>query len=262
MSHFTVLVSLSEVTSEALDKALQPFHEYECTGIDDEYVVFVEEDREALEMEYKEHSDDYESFDEFIKDWHGFEFNSEGKIGRYTNPNAKWDWWTIGGRWSGKLLDKSGKSCDQAYKKDIDFEGMKAASVAKNLPLYEEAQSAFDGEVFIKWADILKDESLTIEEKREKYHGQKAIKNFRDKFDNPFASAEDYAMTKDEFIKKQEFSAISTFAILNNGNWLEKGEMGWWACVGNEKEDWEEIFTKALNEIPEDNYLVVIDCHI
>lgn len=41
MSHFTVLVLHKKF--EELDAILQPFHEYECTGIKDQYVVGLDE---------------------------------------------------------------------------------------------------------------------------------------------------------------------------------------------------------------------------
>lgn len=50
MSHFTVTVVTPSVpTQEELAAALQPFHEFECTGIEDEYVVDVDMTQEALD---------------------------------------------------------------------------------------------------------------------------------------------------------------------------------------------------------------------
>ena len=40
--------------------------------------------------------------------------DAAGEVIRYivhTNPNDKWDWWVIGGRWSGLLCAKSGTKC-------------------------------------------------------------------------------------------------------------------------------------------------------
>ena len=42
MSHFTVLVITPDNNPGTLEAALQPFHEYECTGIEDQYVVDVD----------------------------------------------------------------------------------------------------------------------------------------------------------------------------------------------------------------------------
>ena len=50
MSHFNMLViTPEEPNDEVLGKILQPWHEFECTGIDDEYVVDVDKTAEALE---------------------------------------------------------------------------------------------------------------------------------------------------------------------------------------------------------------------
>ena len=43
MSHFVVLVVGNDI-----EKQLQPFHEFECTGIDDEYVQDVDITDEVL----------------------------------------------------------------------------------------------------------------------------------------------------------------------------------------------------------------------
>jgi len=45
----------------------------------------------------------FPTFEAFMAEWHGHEErNAEtGRYGYYENPNAKWDWYQIGGRWSG-----------------------------------------------------------------------------------------------------------------------------------------------------------------
>jgi hypothetical protein len=45
MSHYSVLV-----IGEDVEKQLQPYHEYECTGIEDEYVVEVNKNDEVKEF--------------------------------------------------------------------------------------------------------------------------------------------------------------------------------------------------------------------
>ena len=51
------------------------------------------------------------------------------------NPNAKWDWYTIGGLWKDSLILKGKKKgCDAAFVPDIDFEAMKRRAVAELRP--------------------------------------------------------------------------------------------------------------------------------
>lgn len=96
------------------------------------------------------------------------------------NPNSKWDWYSIGGRWSGEILHAGSYDTDQAHLEDIT------------------------------------------------------------KIDTPYC-----------------------FVDLN-GNWHEKGEMGWWGMASNEKEEdiWEKEFREYLNSIPKNTLLTVIDFHI
>jgi hypothetical protein len=49
----------------------------------------------------------YATFEEFVEDYHGGERDTEtGKYGYWDNPNKKWDWYQIGGRWRGMLRTK------------------------------------------------------------------------------------------------------------------------------------------------------------
>ena len=269
MSHFTVLVSLKENTEEALKAALQPFHEYECTGIEDQYVVFTSaETKEEMEAEHKRHLKEYsdstpKSFDEFVKDWYGYELK-DGIYGHLTNPNKKWDWWKIGGRWSNSLTNKKGEKCDHCSKGDLDIEATETSGLDDDLSQYDEAQKAFNGESFTSWPDMLKKDDIPINERRAAYHDQAPIKRFNEIFTNPFCSAERYNMTREQFIEEARFNNLSTFAIIHDDKWIEKGDMGWFGCVGDEKDapEWRDIYMKVLSEIPDDNYLVVVDCHI
>jgi hypothetical protein len=86
---------------------------------------------------------------EYMKDYYGYAFNkNDGTYGYYYNPNAKWDWWTLGGRWKGYLKLKEGATgeegesgvfrnkgregyVDSARVGDIDFEGMKKDSLER-----------------------------------------------------------------------------------------------------------------------------------
>lgn len=67
---------------------------------------------------------------------------------------------------------------------------------------------------------------------------------------------------RDEFIKLATDRAITTFALLKDGVWYEKGKMGWWATVSDEKMDWNYQFTKLFNELDDDVRVTIVDCHI
>lgn len=137
MSHFTVLV-----IGDNVERQLAPYHEFECTGTDDEFVVEVDDTAE-VRSEFEDRDEAEQTFLEFAQDWTerpilkpGDERSDEHKYGfiqvsddgevttiRRTNPNAEWDWWVVGGRWNGFLPTKSGERCNTTTVGDLDMSG-------------------------------------------------------------------------------------------------------------------------------------------
>ena len=52
--------------------------------------------------------------------------------------------------------------------------------------------------------------------------------------------------------------------ITPDGEWHEKGEMGWWAIVTNEKDvdEWNKEFFKLVETLDDNLLVTVVDCHI
>lgn len=281
MSHFTVMV-----IGENPEKQLQPYHEYECTGIEDGYVVFVPAE-ENLQEEFKKRKDDYSSLDEFVEDWYGYQKNDKGVYGRITNPNAKWDWYQLGGRWTGyfKLKESvitegiGGEPgimtarvkvgfCDQTLKKHIDVDSMVNDEVENASKKYDVASNVIDGELFESWNDV-RERFDDIDEARSFYNNQNVIKRWSDSklvSENLGYSTEpsDFSMSKEDYLKQAADSALTTFAIVKDSVWYEKGGMGWFACVSNKKEEseWNNEFIKMFNSLPDDTLISIYDCHI
>ncbi len=66
----------------------------------------VPEHLEKREIPYKE---TFATFDDYMRDWCGYEKGPEtGEYGYWENPNAKWDWWIAGGRWRGQVRASEG----------------------------------------------------------------------------------------------------------------------------------------------------------
>jgi hypothetical protein len=217
MSHYTVLV-----IGENPEKQLEPY--YETSDPSHEKTEFSVEIEEGKLEEAYQH-----------KEGVGY--------GCYSNPDAKWDWYSIGGRWTGFFKVKEGVEAivgsaglmtlpaeegraDQARCCEVDWEGMKEASIKSAENSWEEAKSCED-ETERYW----------------KYGIEKDI-------------------SREEYIRRR--SLPTTFAVLKDGEWYERGEMGWWACVKDEKDqsDWEEEFAKLLDSLHEDTLLTLVDCHI
>lgn len=189
----------------------------------------------------------YPTFDEFCTDWSGYK--KDPKIGRYgywENPNAKWDWWVVGGRYSGKLKLKPGTQgetgrrswtnekeeirpefVDSARFADIDWEGMREHRLAERAKWWDEAESKGENETMRRLIYGIEPE-----------------------------------MTKEQYIAKGE--EFSVFAVLKDGQWYEKGEMGWFAIVSNEKEEtaWKSELKSLIEGLSPDTRLTIVDCHI
>ena len=79
-------------------------------------------DVEKREFTYDKHIDRYESGEivpilvqdafkdktEFAEEYFGYTIDEHGRYGHWYNPDAKWDWWVLGGRWRRMLTLKKG----------------------------------------------------------------------------------------------------------------------------------------------------------
>jgi hypothetical protein len=107
-----------------------------------------------------------------------------------------------------------------------------------------------------------------IEAARKEYqdHPVTKILNGNEEFRHDFIFDDIMKMaeTRGDYVEQARRSRVVTFAVLYNGNWYQRGEMGWWGMVANEKDknEWENQFYELLESLPEDTLLSVYDCHI
>lgn len=199
----------------------------------------------------------YKTIDSYARKYHGYKKRG-GRYGYMSNDNAKWDWYQLGGRWTGffklkpgvrgevgspGLMTSSAKvgTADQALKKDIDFDAMYAEKLENAINLYD------------KFEKLYKENPEEAAKKSYWDFGVENASGNRETF---------IPETREMFLNRH--ASISTFAIVKDGKWYEKGEMGWWGISSNEKEskEWNQEFKKLLDEIPEDTMLSLYDCHI
>lgn len=251
----------------------------------------VPDDLEQREVPYKEL---YTSFEKYMKDWCGEERDEKtGKYGRWYNPNQKWDWYMMGGRWVGFFKMKNGTGgvpgdpsfmvdppragfADQARKGEIDFEGMRAKAAKEAGEKFDKVQRACDGQIpklDFFWEDLNNPrfQHLSIQEKREAYRHQDGMvkwTSFRKKADGNdmfcFLDLEEFQETKEEYVERARLDAIATFAVVKDGKWYERGDMGWWGIVSDEKDrdTWRREFNALIDGVSDDTLLTVVDCHI
>jgi len=231
------------------------------------------------------------TFEEFVESYHGQSERDplKNRYGYWENPNCKWDWWEVGGRWSGyftlKGLKKGlkgkqygyGKLTESArpdicYMRDIDWETMRRQCEESAAKQYDAVYKAIKGlpkvtswdEIRLQYEDM---KGSSIEAARDHYWSQPAAAAFR-KISHEvigfFDSVERYQVPRERFLQRARESAGVSFAVIKDGKWYEKGQMGWWGMTANEKDDdtWNSMFSKMIDELPGDTLLTVCDCHI
>ena len=89
----------------------------------------------------------------------------------------------------------------------------------------------------------------------------KTAKKYQEIF---WADLKDYQCEEEIFAERAANRACATFAVIKDGKWYERGDMGWWGIVSNEKDEneWYTQIAKLLDEVPDDTLLTIVDCHI
>ena len=170
----------------------------------------------------------YPSYDSEREDYEEYLDKNGNLISTY-NPKSKWDWWCIGGRWSGLLSLKNGDSSDEGQIKDIN------------------------------WGTDVDTDALKV--KYEKDYNQLTTKG---DFYKPEYYQKRYP-TLEDYIKAQE--GTTTYAVLDeDGNWHEKGEMYYFgisSATEQDELDWDRnYYNKFIKDRNPEYWITIVDCHI
>lgn len=199
----------------------------------------------------------YSTFEKYVEGWHGAESRNpeKGRYGYWENPNCKWDWYLLGGRWSGLLqvtregwaeartgerswMDNSPHApdfFDSCLIGHLDYDGMRESRRKSRGEGYDEVS------------------------KRIQKHSMEAEHiEFMYGFDPTKVTREEYVAIADTE------SPLQTFAVLKDGEWYERGEMCMFGTVRDEKDPdrWDEEFNKLLRELDPNTRISIVDCHI
>lgn len=311
MSHFVVLV-----IGDNVDQQLAPFNEQSEDG--DPYVTLEFHDQtDEFRKEYDEKSveiikrpdgswvfahaatdDDraaqiapvsvkfselYSTFEEFCREWHRSEPNEQSRYGYAYNPKAKWDWYVVGGRWSGYfkakpgVIGKVGESgifgnkaepgmYDQLHRGSIDFEGMRADAAAEASKHYDAYEAAVKGlEVPKPWVEF-RTAFENIDDARKAFHETPYIAALRTAdllpwFEDP---VEVYDIGREKFVERASSGSFTPYAVLKDGEWYSKGKMGLFGMSSDnvDPDTWNERVWELLRDLPEDTLITAVDCHI
>lgn len=289
MSHFSVLViHPTKLTVDALRPILQPWHEYECTGVEDQYVVNVDvtvKARKAYADRQPNNSSDFTKFCAEYGEWSV----RDGRVYDWTNPNARWDWWMVGGRWRGMLLGKQeepgtmlgdpgtmgnepehSNGFDIVRRGNLDIDTMRDEAEVQARLRFNRWSIALHGHTLPVplWDDMLKFYQRDIEKARKIYTSDPRIKALQESALLPFfdgdTSIRIYNQGLEAWIAHARAEAFTTFAVVKDGQWYERGKMGWWGMSSDDMlpEQWQDKFATLIDDTPAGHWLAVVDAHI
>ena len=171
---------------------------------------------------YNYYRGDYDNYDE------------EGNELTTYNPDSKWDWYSIGGRWDGSFDKENGKNT--LLIKDIKWDDSTEEEKEYHKRFWEinvEEQPLKEGEDKMEFFNLYKKEYYI-----ERYH------------------------TKEEYVER--VSKNYTYAVLTSeGEWVAPGEVSWFSTSedSDQQREYENWFYKYMEEHP-DYYFTLVDCHI
>lgn len=248
MSHFAVAVFCHADDGEELKRLLAPYQENNMGDCPKEYLKFYsveQEHREQYETDTIPHKGEeiaasvlYPTFEEYMEEYAGYTKDTEkGEYGYWENPNARWDWWQIGGRYSNWFKTKSGLSADYCQIGELDL----------SLDQKEYQRAIRFWEINVEGAPLQPDEN------------EDDFFNFY----NPEYLRKQYG-TKEEYATSQADCAPWAFVTFD-GVWCEQGKMGWWTAndaTRDSRTAFREAFHKTLQAAAPTDYIVLVDCHI
>lgn len=255
-----------------LPKRSEEFLRKSENGITNEY--FIPEGAELIRMPY---STMYSTFEEYVKNEEGYGSRDEksDRYGYWSNPDSKWDWYQLGGRWRGLLKAKEGVVgvegesgifdddgregyYDQLRKGDIDWNGMVEDERKRLTELFAKIKEVVAGrEIPAPWDEIVLKNNGNIEAARTEYNNHPVVLALRKEQLIPiFQDMNKFLCDMDEqkFVESRA-NNFFTAAILTADGWKDD------SCF-NTQQEWVKYFNDTLAGLSDDTLLSIYDCHI
>ena len=223
MSHFTVAVATKKNSIDEVEKLLAPYDE-------------------NIEVEpYLDEDGDETTY----------------------NPNSKWDWYQIGGRWNNSLVVD--RNNDDVYD-EREFLVPDNGDEVKGHPELKKVNGAKIKDIKFDLINggcekAIREWELFVEEQEPQTPEEEDLVEWN--MYTPQYYINQYG-TKEEYVRQS--TMFSTWAFLNEQGWCEQGSMGWWS-MNDATKDSRIAYIDKLNEYiksPEhqEEYLFIVDCHI
>lgn len=233
--HFTVLVLLKN--NESLEDKLFPFYSQMSENDNPE--------GNYLKYNYWSRSEEhwgYDTREELIEDLKPFIKHFDEDCIYASNPEGRWDWYEIGGRWKNSLLTRDGYEVDTCLVSELDIKGMEDRTLKLYEGIYKRAHAAL-GE---------------IQNKKERQSlWQQLYRELPELYlDSWMNTDEFFNNTEEEYYILKKLQALSSHSLIDlEGNWEE-------ADQHNDKE-WYNKIRKLIHDVEdeENTVIVMVDCH-
>lgn len=157
----------------------------------------------------------------------------------FFRPGSRWDWWVIGGRWTGYFAARPGRS----------------GQLGRNHSGEEPTRGGFD---VIRVGDV--DWEVMV---------ARSVAGAEDYWDTcaaldhpPFGI--EPGTTREQYVAAAR--TVATHALVtSDGTWHERAQMGWFAQTISESKaasTWESEYRGAIATLAPTDYLVLVDCHV
>lgn len=288
MSHFVCMV-----LGAAPEEQLEPFSEHlECdeystgeVGSEEISRFMIYANEEAAKEGFKGQSFE-ELYAKYGNNWNGsrWKIGDSGILEDFStyNPQSKWDWYEIGGRWRGYLKLRLGdrgldnRGCkkgytNQCYKKQVDWDGMIQDSKKQAEQEWDEVAALVGVDSFGKirhpqftWMQAT-EATTSREAARELYTSQEEVKAF-EKTKHWGELVENMHYTRQEYVDTNAYNGITPYCCLYNGEWYEKGKMlmfGMSTASEEDEKNWSaEFYSKFIEPLDGNTLITIVDCHI
>lgn len=179
--------------------------------------------------------------------------DEEGNLLSTYNPKSKWDWYSVGGRFPGRLKSKNGKHGEGSAfnanpRVDGEFDSARVGDIDFSMDMDEYNKAIRYWEVVVEKQPL-----------KEGENERDFINWYKDGY------YEEYYRDKETYAKI--CASCGTYAVVTpDGEWHQKGDMGWWGMsseTGDESLDWDLHYKERFIDTANPDWtLTIVDCHI
>jgi hypothetical protein len=207
------------------------------------------------------------------------------------NPEAKWDYWRIGGRWGDYFKAKQSAPdlvfgprgwdspkathvrqlrCDGGPIELLDFEATRDKKAREAHRRYDQWESICkDTPVAKAWSHftgLVDLGDLEIDDARRDYHQQPRIRAAKDLTGWGSCPVEEFLSPREEYVSEARRGAVPGYALVTlEREWVAPGRMGWFGMSSDgpgERSGYHVAVNQYLDQVHPQTLLVALDCHI